>query len=103
MTQTREELELQLEMYKRKEQLLSHALSAGAGAFYNINVSRDLIPGAMYQTLNGVEYNINEQIGFPENCRYSDVIAYWGNQLPESEQAEFFAFFDNISTEECVS
>ncbi|MDD6326572.1 MAG: response regulator [Lachnospiraceae bacterium] len=94
MTQTREELELQLEMYKRKEQLLSHALSAGAGAFYNINVSRDLIPGAMYQTLNGVEYNINEQIGFPENCRYSDVIAYWGNQLPESEQAEFFAFFD---------
>ena len=32
----------------------------------------------MYQVIDDVEYSINEAIGFPENCKYWDVIEYCG-------------------------
>lgn len=76
-------LEKQLETYKKKIKIMEHALSASAGAYYNINITRNLVPGTMYQVIDDVEYSINEAIGFPDNCRYWDVIEYWGHQLSE--------------------
>lgn len=87
-------LERQLETYKKKIKIMEHALSASAGAYYNINITQNLIPGTMYQVINDVEYSINEAIGFPNDCKYWDVIEYWGNQLAEDQQPAYFAFFD---------
>lgn len=87
-------LEKQLETYQNKVKILEHALSASAGAYYNINLTKNLVPGTMYQVIDDVEYSINEAIGLPENCRYWDVIEYWGNQLDEELQPDYFAFFD---------
>ena len=42
------ELEKQLETYKNKIKIMEHALSASAGAYYNINVTKNLVPGTMY-------------------------------------------------------
>ena len=53
---------------------MEHALSSSAGAYYNINITQNLVPGTMYQVIDDVEYSINEAIGFPDDCRYWDVI-----------------------------
>lgn len=87
-------LERQLETCKKKIKIMEHALSASAGAYYNINITRNLVPGTMYQVIDDVEYSINEAIGLPEDCKYWDVIEYWGHQLAEELQPDFFAFFD---------
>ena len=67
-------LEQQLETYKKKIKIMEHALSSSAGAYYNINITQNLVPGTMYQVIDDVEYSINEAIGFPDDCRYWDVI-----------------------------
>ncbi|MGN0368024.1 MAG: response regulator [Wujia sp.] len=96
-------LELQLETYKKKIEIMEHALSASAGAYYNINLTQNLVPGTMYQVIDDVEYSINEAIGFSDDCLYEDVIEYWGNQLSEDEKPDYFAFFDRIHLEECFN
>ena len=83
-----------LETYKIKQRILEHALSASAGVFYNINITRNRVPGTMVQVLNGVEYDINKKIGFPDNCKYTDVVNYWGSRLTKEQQPAYFAFFD---------
>ena len=90
----RDILQQQIETYRKKIQILEHALSASAGAYYNINITRNCIPGTMYQVIDDVEYSINEAIGFPEDCCYQDVIEYWGNQLADEYKSAYFAFFD---------
>lgn len=95
------ELERQIETYKKKIKILEHALSVSAGAYYNINITQNLVPGTMYQVIDDVEYSINEAIGFPDNCRYQDVIEYWGIQLTKEQQAAYFAFFDRKHLTEC--
>lgn len=94
-------LEKQLETYRKKIKIMEHALSASAGAYYNINITKNLVPGTMYQVIDDVEYSINEVIGFPDDCKYWDVIEYWGNQLSEEQQPEYFAFFDINHLTEC--
>ena len=94
-------LEQQLETYKKKIKIMEHALSSSAGAYYNINITQNLVPGTMYQVIDDVEYSINEAIGFPDDCRYWDVIEYWGNQLAEEQQQDYFAFFDRDHLEKC--
>lgn len=87
-------LEKQIETYKNKIQIMEHALSASAGAYYNINITKNIVPGTMYQVIDEVEYSINEAIGFPDDCRYWDVVEYWGKQLTKDQQPAYFAFFD---------
>lgn len=78
---------------KKKIQVLEHAFAASAGAYYNINLTKDLVPGTMYQVIDDKEYSINEQIGMPENAPFSEVVAYWGSQIEEEEKAAYFEFF----------
>ena len=94
-------LEKRIETYKKKIKIMEHALSASAGAYYNINITRNLVPGTMYQVIDDVEYSINEAIGFPDDCKYWDVIEYWGNQLTKEQQPAYFAFFDIDHLKEC--
>lgn len=93
--------EKQIETYKTKIKIMEHALSASAGAYYNINITRNLVPGTMYQVIDDVEYSINEAIGFPDDCKYWDVIEYWGHQLTMEQQPAYFAFFDIDHLKEC--
>lgn len=94
-------LEQQMETYKKKIRIMEHALSASAGAYYNINITKNLVPGTMYQVIDDVEYSINEAIGFSNDCKYWDVIEYWGNQLKEELQPAYFAFFDIDHLKKC--
>ena len=79
---------------KKKIEVLEHAFAASAGAYYSINLTKDLVPGTIYQVIDDKEYSLNEQMGLPENARFTDVVAYWGAKLPEEERAAYSEFLN---------
>lgn len=78
---------------KKKIGILEHAFAAAVGAYYSINLTKNLVPGSMYQVIGDTEYSLNEQMSLPENARFSDVVKYWGNKLSPEEQESYFEFF----------
>ncbi len=74
--------------------LLERTCATIAGAYYSINLTKDLVPGEMYQVIDGKEYSINAQIGMPVDAKFSDVVNYWGNKLAEEEKESYFDFFN---------
>ena len=83
-----------METSKKKIDILEHIIAAVAGAYYNINLTRNLVPGQMYQAVDGKEYNVNEMTGLPADAKFSEVIDYWGKRLSEKEKEAYYAFFD---------
>ena len=79
---------------KKKIEVLEHAFAASAGAYYNINLTKDLVPGTMYQVIDDKEYSLNEKMGLPENAQFTDVVAWWGEKLPEEEKTAYFEFLN---------
>ena len=77
---------------QKKIKVLEHAFAASAGAYYSINLTRDLVPGSMYQVIDDKEYSLNESMGLPENAHFTDVVAYWGSKLDEKERPAYFEF-----------
>ena len=59
---------------KKKIGILEHAFAAAVGAYYSINLTKNLVPGSMYQVIGDTEYSLNEQMNLPENARFSDVV-----------------------------
>lgn len=76
--------------------ILEYAFTECAGVYYSVNLSKDLVPGKIYRVVDEKEYCVSDQMGLSENAKFSDVISYWGKQLPENEKESYFAFF-NIS------
>lgn len=85
----------------RKIEVLEHSFTASAGAYYNINLSKDLVPGYMYQIIDDKEYNLNEQMGLSENASFTDVVEYWGKKLDEKEKTAYYEFFSIPRLLEC--
>ena len=83
-----------METSKKKIDILEHIIDAVAGAYYNINLTRNLVPGHMYQAVDGKEYNVNEMTGLPADAKFSEVIDYWGKRLSEKEKEAYYTFFD---------
>lgn len=84
----------------KKVQVLEHAFAANAGAYYNINLSKNIVPGTMYQVIDEKEYSINKQIGMPENASFSEVVKYWSAQVPEDEKP---AYFETLNAENLLA
>ena len=61
---------------EKKIKVLEHAFAASAGAYYNINLTRNLVPGIMYQVIGDKEYSLNEQMGLPENAKFTVYFAF---------------------------
>ena len=79
---------------QKKTQILEDIIVHEAGAYYNINLTKNIVPGYMYQIINGKKIIINNQIGLPKNALYTDVIDYWGNKLSEEDKKRYFDFFN---------
>lgn len=78
---------------KKKIKILEHAFAAAVGAYYSINLTKDVVPGSMYQVIDDQEYSLNEQMGLPADASFSAVVKYWGNKLNIEEQEEYYNFF----------
>ena len=76
----------------KKIDILEHAFAANAGAYYNINLTKNIVPGVMYQVIEDKEYSLNEQMGLPENASFTDVVSYWGEMLDEEEKPAYYEF-----------
>ena len=85
---------MKLKTLEKKLSILEYAFTACAGVYYSVNFTKDLVPGKIYRIIDEKEYCVNDRMGLPENARFSDVMAYWGNQLAEEEKAGYFSFFD---------
>lgn len=94
-------MQLQLETHQKREQLLEQAVAESACAFYEINFTRNLIPGLIHQNIDGVDYVINERIGMPEDCSFTDILRYWLSRITPEEQPDFLQFFDLKHLQEC--
>ena len=46
---------------------LEESVFAIADGYCVINLTKNIIRGSMYQVINGKKYNLNEQLGLPEN------------------------------------
>lgn len=80
-------------LVEREKQLIT-ALSTCAGAYYDFNVSKNIILGTPIQVIDGVAYSIHDTVGLPPHCPYMQVIQFWGSKLDPKEQPAFFDFFD---------
>lgn len=89
-----EEKGMKCKTMKKKIDVLEQAFAASAGAYYNINLTKDCVPGLMYQVIDGTSYIINEKIGLPKNAKFSEVVSYWGKQLAAEERPAYFDFLD---------
>lgn len=78
---------------EKKLSILEH-FAATAGVYYSFNVTQDIIPGIVYQIVDGEEYNANELMGLPENAKFSNYVAYWGNKLSDEDKKSYFEFFN---------
>ena len=83
---------MQKDMISR--QILEEAIFAVADGYCKINLSRNIVPGNMYQVLEGKKYNLNEQLGMPENSRFSDLVFAWSSTVPAESVQEFLELFD---------
>ena len=78
---------------EKKVNMLEQAFADSAGAYYNINLTKDVVPGEMYQVIDGKSYSINQETGLPVNCPFTEVVAYWGKKVNPEERQAYFAFF----------
>ena len=75
-------------------QLLEQAVFAIADGYCSINLTKDLIPGVMHQVVNGVNYDLNKQLGMPENSSFTEAVRRWAETIPEEGRKAFLTFFD---------
>lgn len=86
----------EIQTLKKKIEILEQAFVSSVGAYYNINLTKNYVPGIMYQMIDEEQYSINEKTGLPADAPFSDVITYWGERVPKEEKKAFYEFF-NIS------
>lgn len=88
-----EEHSMRALMLEKKIKILEHAFAASAGAYYSINLTRNLVPGSMYQVIGDKEYSLNEQMGLSINASFTEVVQYWGEKLSQEEKKAYYDFF----------
>ncbi len=83
---------MDIKTLEKKLAILECAIASCAAAYFRINLTKNLVPGAICQVVDGKEYHLNEQMGLPENARYTDVVNAWSQWLPEKEQCTYLEF-----------
>ncbi len=87
----------QVETYRKRIGILEDALLDSAGAYFDINVTQNVIPGTVTQKVAGVTFNANERAGLPENVAYDRFINHCADMVAKDCRADYLAFFDRAS------
>lgn len=43
------------------------------------------LPGVQHQIVGGVNYDLNEQLGMPENSSYTELVDLWALTIPKRD------------------
>ena len=76
---------------------LEEAVFAIADGYCSINLTKNLIPGVMHQVVDGVNYDLNKQLGMPENSSFTEIVAQWVLTIPEEGRKDFLDVLDRES------
>lgn len=55
----------------------------------------------MHQIVDGVNYDLNEQLGMPENSSYTELVDLWALTIPEEGRDEFLKVMNRENLLEC--
>ena len=55
---------------------LEESVFAIADGYCVINLTKNIVRGSMYQVVNGKKYNLNEQLGLPENSSLQSLVVF---------------------------
>lgn len=75
-------------------QFLEETIFAIADGYCMINLTKNIVPGVMYQVIDGKKYNLNEQVGLPENASFTDLVSAWSKTIPEEGLSDFLEEFN---------
>ena len=73
---------------------LEESVFAIADGYCVINLTKNIVPGFMYQVVDGKVYNLNEQLGLPENSSLQSLVDAWALTIPEEGLQDFLKEFD---------
>lgn len=76
-------------------------IAVSAGAYYSFNLTKDLIPGCVYEHADGQVVNVNRMAGLPDDAKWTDYMAFWGERLTGREKEDYYAFCDRERLLEC--
>ena len=75
-------------------QFLEEAVFAVSDGYCSINLTKNIVPGVMYQVIDGKKYDLNKQFGIPRDSKFTDLISAWAKTVPEEGLADFLKEFD---------
>ena len=73
---------------------LEESVFAIADGYCVINLTKNIVRGSMYQVVNGKKYNLNEQLGLPENSNLQRLVDAWALTIPEEGLKDFLHEFN---------
>ena len=76
---------------------LEESVFAIADGYCVINLSKNIVRGSMYQVVDGKVYNLNEQLGMPENSNLQILVDAWALTIPEEGREDFLKEFNRES------
>ena len=68
-----------------------------ADGYCVINLSKNIVRGSMYQVVDGKVYNLNKQLGMPENSNLQILVDAWSLTIPEEGREDFLKEFNRES------
>ena len=76
---------------------LEESVFAIADGYCVINLSKNIVRGSMYQVVDGKVYNLNKQLGMPENSNLQILVDAWSLTIPEEGREDFLKEFNRES------
>ena len=76
---------------------LEESVFAIADGYCVINLSKNIVRGSMHQVVDGKVYNLNEQLGMPENSNLQILVDAWALTIPEEGREDFLKEYSGSS------
>lgn len=83
---------LKIRTLEKKIKILEHAF-ADNGAYCEINLTRNLVPGTVHHWSGGRKYNVNAALRLPDNARLSDLTRGVVERLEPEYRSAFLDFW----------
>ncbi len=55
----------------------------------SLTLPKNYVPGVMYQVIDGRQYNLNEQLGLPEDSSLQSLVDAWALTIPKEGLSDF--------------
>ena len=85
-----ESINEQLRKNLTSEEQYRHAMVSGASMVYYINLTANCITDEMYETIDGVEVDVLNEVGLSAPCRFDEFANKWAEKMVSPQDRESF-------------